>query len=227
LLEQCKDDLAVELTREQGKILTDSAGEIQRAADVFRYNASLANCQTGTTFASPRPTEHIWSLRMPLGTVSLITPWNIPLLIPSWKLAPALLCGNTVVWKPASIVPLIAQRLMAILLEAGLPPGVCNLVLADNAAASPLLSHPAIRACSFTGSTAVGKQLIAQGAAYGVKVQAEMGGKNSAIVLADTDVDWPWTRSSLPPCFRAASGAPPLVARSSAAMSSTRSSPCS
>lgn len=190
ILERRKDELAIELTREEGKLLAESTAEVQRAADTFRYNASLANNPTGTTFASLRATEHIWSMRQPLGVVSVITPWNIPMAIPSWKLAPALLCGNTVVWKPSEIVPLISQRLMEALLEAGLPEGVCNLALADNRNAGPLLSHPAIRACSFTGSTAVGKYLIAEGARHGVKVQAEMGGLNSAIVLADADVDW-------------------------------------
>jgi aldehyde dehydrogenase (NAD+) len=129
-------------------------------------------------------------MRQPLGTVSVITPWNIPITIPAWKIAPALLCGNTVVWKPSGIVPLISQRLMEILLEAGLPEGVCNLVLAESRDTGPLLAHPAVRACSFTGSTAVGKQLIVAGARHGVKVQAEMGGVNSAIVLSDADLDW-------------------------------------
>lgn len=190
LIEARKNDLAVELTREQGKILLDSTNEVQRAADLFRYYATLANHPTGTTFASLRATEHVWSMRQPLGVVSLITPWNIPITIPSWKIAPALLCGNTIVWKPSELVPLISVRLMEILCEAGLPPGVCNLVLADPSAAGPLLSHPAVRACSFTGSTAVGQHLIAEGARHGVKVQAEMGGVNSAIVLADADLDW-------------------------------------
>jgi aldehyde dehydrogenase (NAD+) len=190
LLEERKAELAADLTREQGKTLGNSAGEVQRAADVFRYNASLANLSTGEVFASPRAGEQILSLRVPLGPVSLITPWNIPMAIPSWKLAPALLCGNTVVWKPAGLVPLTAQRLMETMLDAGLPAGVCNLVHAGTAAARPLLTDPAVRACSFTGSTPVGKQLIALGAEHGIKVQAEMGGKNSAIVLGDADVDW-------------------------------------
>jgi aldehyde dehydrogenase (NAD+) len=190
LLEERKQELARGLTREQGKIFRDSLGEVQRAAEVFRYNASLANLKTGEIFASPRPSEQIWSLRVPLGVVSLITPWNIPLAIPAWKLAPALLCGNAVVWKPASLVPLIAQRLTEILFDAGVPPGVCNLVLAGQDAARPLLTDPAIRACSFTGSTAVGQSLVALGAEHGPKVQAEMGGKNSAVILADADLEW-------------------------------------
>src|SRR5207245_620326 len=135
----------------------------------------------GTSFASLRATEHIWSLRQPLGVISVITPWNIPIAIPSWKIAPALLCGNTVVWKPSEVVPLVSQRLMEAMLEAGLPDGVCNLVHAATGDVGALLSPP-VRACSFTGSTAVGKRLIADGARRGVKVQAEMGGVNSAIV---------------------------------------------
>ena len=190
ILDSRRSELAIELTREQGKTLKDATGEVQRTADTFRYNATLANNPTGSTFASLRATEHIWTLRQPLGVVSLITPWNIPMAIPSWKLAPALLCGNTVVWKPAAIVPLISQRLMEAMLEAGLPDGVCNLVLADSRDTTPMLSHPAVRAASFTGSTQVGKHLIAEGARYGVKVQAEMGGMNSAVVAADADLDW-------------------------------------
>ncbi|MDQ4112247.1 MAG: aldehyde dehydrogenase family protein [Actinomycetota bacterium] len=190
VLDSRRDELAVELTREQGKTLTDSKNEVQRAADTFRYNATLANAPTGSTFASLRETEHIWAIRKPLGVVSMITPWNIPMGIPAWKLAPALLAGNTVVWKPASIVPLVSIRLMEALIEAGIPEGVCNLVLATSRDTGPLLSHPAVRACTFTGSTSVGKHLIAEGARHGVKVQAEMGGMNSAVVLADADFDW-------------------------------------
>ncbi|MDQ4113759.1 MAG: aldehyde dehydrogenase family protein [Actinomycetota bacterium] len=190
IIESRRSELAVELTREQGKTRRDATGEVQRTADTFRYNATLANNPTGSTFASLRATEHIWTLRQPLGVVSLITPWNLPMAIQSWKLAPALLCGNTVVWKPAAIVPLVSQRLMDAMLEAGLPAGVCNLVLADSRDTTPMLAHPAVRAASFTGSTEVGKHLIAEGARYGVKVQAEMGGMNSAIVSADADLDW-------------------------------------
>ena len=190
LLEERKGELAADLTREQGKTVANSAAEVQRAADLFHYNASLANSSTGEIFASPRVGEQIWSLRVPLGPVSLITPWNVPIAIPAWKLAPALLCGNTVVWKPASLVPLTAQRLAETLLDAGLPPGVCNLVHTDNEAARPLLTDPRIRACSFTGSTEVGKRLIGLTAEHGIKMQAEMGGKNSALVLDDADLDW-------------------------------------
>jgi aldehyde dehydrogenase (NAD+) len=190
IIEQRKPELAVELTREQGKILADSTAEVQRAADMFRYYATLANNPTGTTFASLRESEHIWSVRQPLGVVSIITPWNIPIAIPAWKIAPALLCGNTVVWKPSELVPLISQRLMEIMIEAGLPAGVCNIVHTTPSAAAPLVAHPSIRACSFTGSTPVGQYLIAEGARHGVKVQAEMGGVNSALVLADADFDW-------------------------------------
>ncbi|MBS1881397.1 MAG: aldehyde dehydrogenase family protein [Actinobacteria bacterium] len=190
LLEQRAETLAVELTREQGKTLTESRGEVGRAVEILRFNASLASARQGEEYASARPGERILTTRAPIGPIAVITPWNVPIAIPAWKLAPALLYGNTVVWKPARLVPLLAFRLMQALEEAGLPPGVCNLVIGDTSVGDRLLSDPRIHACSFTGSTEVGRRLIALGAAHGIKVQAEMGGKNAAIVLDDADLDW-------------------------------------
>jgi aldehyde dehydrogenase (NAD+) len=182
--------LAIELTREQGKTLAESRAELRRAAEILDYYAGQATASDGEHYPSPRAGEEIWALRAPVGPVGIITPWNVPLGIPVWKIAPALVYGNTVVWKPARLVPLLARRFMEALIEAGLPPGVCNMVLAGGPAGSELLTNPRVRACSFTGSTEVGRQLIALGAQHGVKVQAEMGGKNAAIVLADADLDW-------------------------------------
>ena len=190
LLEERSADLAVELTREQGKTLVESRAEVGRAAEILCFNASLATRDQGEIYASPRRGERIWTLRAPLGPVAVITPWNVPIAIPAWKIAPALLYGNTVVWKPARLVPLLAYRFMQALEDAGLPAGVCNLVLGDTAVGEHLLTDPRIHACSFTGSTEVGRQLIALGAGSGVKVQAEMGGKNAAIVFDDADLDW-------------------------------------
>ncbi|HKG39316.1 MAG TPA: aldehyde dehydrogenase family protein [Conexibacter sp.] len=181
--------LAVELTREQGKTLAESRAEVGRAIRLLRYNAALADASDGDGYASPRTGERIFTVRVPLGPTAIVTPWNVPIAIPVWKIAPALLYGNTVVWKPARLVPLLALRLMEAFAEAGLPAGVCNLVFANAAAGDALLAHPEIRACSFTGSTDVGRHLIARGAEHGVRVQAEMGGKNAAIVLADADFD--------------------------------------
>lgn len=184
------ESLATELTREQGKTLGESRAEVTRAAQILRFNASLANSPSGETYDALRDGERVWAVQVPVGVVSIITPWNVPLAIPAWKLAPALLFGNSVVWKPASLVPLMAVRLMVALERAGLPPGVCNLVLTDGPGAEQLLTHPEVRAASFTGSTEVGRRLIALGAAHGTKVQAEMGGKNAAVVLEDADLDW-------------------------------------
>lgn len=189
IVDERRSELAVELTREQGKTLAESVGELARASQILRFNASLADGPQGETYGSPRPTERIFAVRVPVGPTAIITPWNVPVAIPAWKIAPALLYGNTVVWKPARLTPLLAYRFMEALAEAGLPAGVCNLVLSDSNVGNTLLSDARIRACSFTGSTDVGRRLVALGATHGVKVQAEMGGKNAAIVLADADLD--------------------------------------
>lgn len=190
LLDDRREDLAAELTREQGKTLPESIAELKRAAEILRFNASLASAQQGELYASPRAGERIWTLRVPVGPVAIITPWNVPIAIPAWKIAPALLYGNTIVWKPSRLVPLLAYRLMQALIDAGVPGGVCNLLLGDASVGERLLADERITACSFTGSTEVGRELIAFGARHGVKVQAEMGGKNAAIVFDDADLDW-------------------------------------
>ncbi len=189
LLDERADRYGSELTREEGKTLAEGIGEVRRAAQVFRYYAAEANQPQGAIYAAPRAGEQIWSVSVPVGVVALITPWNFPIAIPAWKLAPAVAYGNTVVWKPASLVPLIAVRLVEVLEQAGMPPGACNLVLGDGRVGSALVANPLTRACSFTGSTEVGKRLVALGAETGTKIQAEMGGKNAAIVLGDADID--------------------------------------
>ncbi len=190
LLEESAEGLAVELCREGGKTMPESRGEVGRAIQVLRFNAGLADREQGEVYGSARAGERILAVRAPLGPLAMITPWNVPIAIPAWKIAPALVFGNTVVWKPARLVPLLAYRFMQALEDAGLPAGVCNLVLGDPEAAEKLLTDGRIRACSFTGSTEVGRQLIALGAANGTKVQAEMGGKNAAIVCDDADLEW-------------------------------------
>jgi aldehyde dehydrogenase (NAD+) len=190
LLEAGAEALAAELCREGGKTMPESRGEVGRAVQVLRFNAGFADREQGEVYGSARPGERILAVRVPLGPVAVITPWNVPIAIPAWKIAPALVFGNTVVWKPARLVPLLAFRFMQALEQAGLPPGVCNLVLGDPETAERLLTDGRIRACSFTGSTEVGRQLIALGAGSGTKVQAEMGGKNAAIVCDDADLEW-------------------------------------
>jgi alpha-ketoglutaric semialdehyde dehydrogenase len=190
MLESESEELATLIAREQGKAITTARGEVGRAAGIFRYFSHDADTPTGSVYASPRKGERIITDRVPLGQILCITPWNVPLAIPSWKIAPALAHGNTVLWKPSTVTPGIAMRLVEILNEAGLPPGVCNLVLGSGPQAERALRDERIAACTFTGSTPVGRHLITVGASRGIEVLAEMGGKNAAIVLADADVDW-------------------------------------
>jgi len=179
----------LELTLEEGKTKAEGIAEVGRAAQILRYYAGEGDRQAGEIFSSPRAGEQILVTRKPIGVVAAITPFNFPIAIPAWKIAPALVYGNTVVWKPASAVPLLALRLAEALTEAGLPPGVLNLVIGDSAAGDALVSHADVDAITFTGSTGVGRRIAAAAAARGVPVQAEMGGKNAAVVLDDADFD--------------------------------------
>lgn len=179
----------LELATEEGKTKAEGIGEVKRAAQILRYYGNEGDRQTGEIFASPRAGEQILVTRKPIGVVAVITPFNFPIAIPAWKIAPALVYGNTVVWKPATTVPLLAIRLAEALTDAGLPPGVLNLVIGDSPIGEALVDHADIAAISFTGSTAVGRSIAASAAARGVPVQAEMGGKNAAVVLDDADFE--------------------------------------
>ena len=189
LLDQRAEQYGMELTIEEGKTLAEGIGEVRRAAEIFRFNADEANRQAGDLFASPRLGERIMVVRKPLGVVGIITPWNFPVAIPAWKIAPALIHGNAVIWKPASLVPLLAYRLTQALDEAGLPPGVISLLIGPGPIGSRLAEHPGVRGLTFTGSTEVGTTLLQTCAAARKPIQAEMGGKNAAVVLADADLD--------------------------------------
>ncbi len=178
-----------ELAREEGKTLAEGVGEVRRAADIFRFYASEALRPIGEVYASPRPGENIQIIHRPVGVVAIVTPFNFPIAIPAWKIAPALAYGNTVVWKPASTVPLLAMRLAQAIADAGLPDGALNLVLADGATGGRLVEHPGVDAVSFTGSTGVGRALIERCGALSRPIQTEMGGKNAAAVLVDADLD--------------------------------------
>lgn len=190
LLESRKDELIETLTREEGKTLTEAGGEVQRAIDIFGYYAEKAR-DLGGAVKSPSGTDkQLYTKREPLGTVSLITPWNYPVAIPAWKLAPALAAGNTAVLKPASAAPTVTWKLIEALEEAGLPDGVVNYVTGSGSKiGAPLTEHEDIDAVSFTGSTAVGMS-VAQAATDGLKrVQCEMGGKNPTVVMPSADID--------------------------------------
>ncbi|MET4782973.1 aldehyde dehydrogenase family protein [Glaciihabitans sp. UYNi722] len=178
-----------ELAWEEGKTRAEGIGEVRRAGQILSFFAHDADRESGELYNSPRNGERIMVLRRPVGTVAIITPFNFPIAIPAWKIAPALAYGNTIVWKPAGPVPLLALRLASALVDAGLPAGVLNLLIGDAALGAEIAEHSGIEAISFTGSTVVGRQLASRAALRGIPVQAEMGGKNAAIVLEDADVE--------------------------------------
>lgn len=190
ILEGRKPELAELLTREEGKTLAESTGEVQRAIDIFRFFGGLSYVIGGQTIPHDLPGNLLLTLRQPLGVVALITPWNFPVAIPTWKLAPALLCGNAVVIKPASQAPALTLELARALSEAGLPKGVLNVVVGEGRSVGDALAgHPQVAALSFTGSYAVGIKIHQQLAPRLARSQMEMGGKNPTIVLADADLD--------------------------------------
>ena len=184
------NEVGAELTREEGKTLKEGIGETTRAMQILRYFAGEAQQPTGEHYPSNNPQTLLYTVREPLGVCAMVTPWNFPIAIPAWKIAPALAFGNTVVLKPASLTPLCAVRLIEVLAEAGIPKGVVNLVTGSAAdVGDPLVRDPRVVAISFTGSNAVGNELKKVAAESGAKIQLEMGGKNPAIVLADADMD--------------------------------------
>lgn len=189
LMEDDKENLARLLTREEGKTLSEARGELQRSINVAEFVAGEARRMNGETIPSELPSNFAYTIRQPHGVVAVITPWNFPAAIPVWKIAPALVAGNTVVFKPATNTPATAIRLAEIFAEAGLPAGVLNLVLGSGSdAGDEIVNHRAVRAVSFTGSNGVGVKLYEQASRRGVRVQCEMGGKNPVIVLEDADM---------------------------------------
>ena len=190
ILESRKPELAELLTREEGKTLAEATGEVQRAVDIFRFFGGLSYTAGGQTIPHELPGNLLYTRREPLGVVALITPWNFPVAIPAWKLAPALLSGNSVVIKPASQAPAMTMELAKVLAEAGLPKGVLNVITGEGrSVGGELAENPAIAALSFTGSYGVGTQIYQQLAKRMTRAQMEMGGKNPTIVLGDADLD--------------------------------------
>ena len=190
IVEDRAEELARLLTREQGKTLAESRGEIPRVVQFLGWVGYQGGSIQGITAPTESDRMLGLTLREPLGVVSLITPWNFPLNIPSWKLGSALVCGNTVVFKPSQVTPLCARALVEALVEAGVPDGVVNLVYGSGSAVGDtLVTDPRVKAISFTGSTAVGMSINAKAAALGKKVQAEMGGHNAVVVLEDADLE--------------------------------------
>jgi alpha-ketoglutaric semialdehyde dehydrogenase len=191
ILEGTLASLGEEMTREEGKTLPEATAEWKRTINILRYFGGEGARQFSHQIPSERENVFCFTLRKPLGVVGLITPWNFPAAIPAWKLAPALVAGNTVVLKPASLAPLCALRIVQALERAGLPAGVLNFVTGGGGTVgSAMLEHTALRALSFTGSTEVGNLLYEKATRRKLRVQLEMGGKNPTIVLADADLDY-------------------------------------
>jgi acyl-CoA reductase-like NAD-dependent aldehyde dehydrogenase len=190
ILASRQNQIGEELTREEGKTLKEGIGETGRAIQILRYVAGEIQQPSGEHYPSMNPNTLLYTVREPLGPIAVVTPWNFPIAIPAWKIAPAIGFGNTVVFKPASLTPLCAVRFIEALHEAGLPAGVVNLVTGGAAkAGNSLVRDGRIVAISFTGSEQVGKQLKKIVVDTGAKLQLELGGKNPAIVLADADLD--------------------------------------
>lgn len=185
-----KEELARELTQEMGKVIAEARGDIQEVIDMVFYAAGEGRRLFGQTTPSELKNKFAMSVRMPLGVIAAITPWNFPMAIPSWKIAPALVCGNTVVFKPASDTPRVAIRFVEIMEEAGLPPGVLNFVTGGGGAVGDaIMKHPDVRLVSFTGSCEVGRHVNETCAPTFKRVSLEMGGKNATIVLDDANLD--------------------------------------
>ena len=184
------DELARLLTREEGKILGEARGEVDKGMNLMEWYAGEGMRLMGQTAPSELPSNFLYTVREPLGVVSIITPWNFPWAIPCWKIAPALVGGNAVIFKPASLVPAMAVELVKIFEEAGLPPGVLNLVLGSGSSVGDaLVRDPRIRAVSFTGSNEIGSGVHKTAGERGIKVTCEMGGKNPCIIWDDADLN--------------------------------------
>ena len=188
MLDKRFEQVSAEMTREEGKTLPEAKGEVRRSINIFRYFAGEGSRMPGMLVPSERDRVHMFAIRKPIGVVGLVTPWNFPSAIPAWKLAPALVSGNTVVLKPASAAPLSAWRIVEALHEAGLPRGVVNFVAGPGAElGQALVDAKPLKAISFTGSCGIGNWLHEQASRRRLRIQLEMGGKNPTIVLADAD----------------------------------------
>lgn len=188
-MEQQKDELARLMTREQGKTLKDALGEVQKSINILDFMAGEGRRIAGETLPSELPKNFAYTLKQPLGVVAAIAPWNFPVSIPVWKIAPALIAGNTVVFKPATITSFTGAKVVQIFEQAGVPAGVLNMIVGSGSEiGGELIQHPDVRAVSFTGSNEVGCELYAQGARHMKKCQCEMGGKNPVVILADADL---------------------------------------
>jgi aldehyde dehydrogenase (NAD+) len=190
LVREHKDELALLMSREMGKVLPEAGGDVQEAIDMSFYMAGEGRRLFGQTTPSELRDKFNMSVRMPIGVIGVITPWNFPIAIPSWKIAPALVCGNTVVFKPATDTPALGERFVELLVEAGVPPGVVNVVHGGGGAVGErLVHHPDVPVITLTGSRETGVAVMRAAADNLKHVHLELGGKNAVIVLADADLD--------------------------------------
>lgn len=188
ILDRTFDQVAADMTREEGKTLPEAKGEVRRAINIFRYFGGEGTRLPGFLVPSERERVHMFAIRKPIGVIGLVTPWNFPSAIPAWKMAPALICGNTVVVKPASAAPLSAWRIVEACHQAGIPKGVVNFIAGSGGElGKALVNAGPLKAISFTGSCDVGRWLHAEASKRALRIQLEMGGKNPTIVLADAD----------------------------------------
>jgi len=190
LLEERAEEIGKDMALEEGKTVAEGIGETKRAANILKYYAGQTLEPDGEIYPSASPITFLFARREPVGVVLAISPWNFPIAIPGWKIAPALAYGNTVIWKPAEIVPLTSYHFLKALIDAGIPTGVLNMVIGKGSTVGDyLVEHPGVNAISFTGSNKVGRSILVKAAERNKKVQLEMGGKNPAIVFADADLD--------------------------------------
>jgi len=190
ILKQKKEELAQLLTRDMGKVIAEARGDVQEAIDMAYFMGGEGRRLLGYTAPVEMPNKFGMAVRDPSGVVGLITPWNFPIAVPSWKIFPALVAGNTIIWKPSPETPAISAAFVKVFEEAGLPSGVFNLIMAPGAdVAKALVNHPDVRVLSFTGSTTTGRAIAESAARLNKKVSLEMGGKNAIIVMDDANIE--------------------------------------
>lgn len=190
IMKERKEHLSQVLTKEMGKVIEEARGEVQEGIDMAFYMAGEGRRLVGETVPSELKNKFAMSVRAPIGVVGLITPWNFPIAIATWKSFPAIVAGNTFIWKPATETPMMAYEMALIFEEVGLPKGVANIVFgAGSTVGTAMIEHPDIRVISFTGSTETGRNVAEVGGRHLKKVSLEMGGKNAVIVMEDADID--------------------------------------
>ncbi|MEW6455177.1 MAG: aldehyde dehydrogenase family protein [Acidobacteriota bacterium] len=190
IMEERKNELGALLTSEMGKIIAEGKGDVQEGIDLTKYVAGEGRRLMGETVKSELPDKFAMTVRQPIGVVGLITPWNFPFAIPCWKIMPALVAGNAIVFKPATDTPLIAAKLIEILIESGIPEGVINFITGSGSVAGEaIVHHPDVKAISLTGSVEVGRHTYVEAAKRLARVELELGGKNPQIILEDADID--------------------------------------